>query len=176
MTSPPPGRWTATHHLDRRALPRAEYRRTAPGLLELAGLRCAVVGFSLQCVPEGSSDVGAACTTSTDCFAGLACVSEQCARAPAGVPTFGGTPWPGVDCQDSAYTNVRAYFEVPGAAGADERDFFRLPFPNDVRRVDSKLDLSGFPTPGTGMFVAPIGPATPVCEHGGMQVSAFSPA
>jgi hypothetical protein len=32
------------------------------------------------------------------------------------------------------------------------------------------------PTPGTGMFVAPIGPATPVCEHGGMQVSAFSPA
>jgi hypothetical protein len=28
--------------LDRRATPRAEYRRTAPGLLELEGLRCAV--------------------------------------------------------------------------------------------------------------------------------------
>jgi hypothetical protein len=32
------------------------------------------------------------------------------------------------------------------------------------------------PTPGTGTFVAPIKPATPVCEHGGMQVSAFSAA
>jgi hypothetical protein len=47
MTSPPPGRWSATHHLDRRALPRAEYRRTAPGLLELAGLRCAVRDLGL---------------------------------------------------------------------------------------------------------------------------------
>ena len=32
------------------------------------------------------------------------------------------------------------------------------------------------PTPGTGTFVAPIKPATPVCEHGGMQVTAFSAA
>lgn len=40
--TPPPGRWSATHHLDRRALARAEYRRTAPALLELDGLRCAV--------------------------------------------------------------------------------------------------------------------------------------
>jgi hypothetical protein len=37
-----PTRWSASHHLDRRALPRAEYRRTAPALLELLGLRCAV--------------------------------------------------------------------------------------------------------------------------------------
>jgi hypothetical protein len=29
-------------HLDRRASPRAEYRRTAPGLLELGGFHCAV--------------------------------------------------------------------------------------------------------------------------------------
>lgn len=40
--TPPPGRWTASHHLDRRSRPRAEYRRTAPALLELDGLRCAV--------------------------------------------------------------------------------------------------------------------------------------
>ena len=32
------------------------------------------------------------------------------------------------------------------------------------------------PAPGTVTFVAPVGPATPVCEHGGMQVSAFSAA
>jgi hypothetical protein len=37
-----PERWTAAHHLDRRSLGRAEYRRTAPALLELDGCRCAV--------------------------------------------------------------------------------------------------------------------------------------
>jgi hypothetical protein len=47
---------------------------------------------------------------------------------------------------------VRAYFEVPGvvtpAGQEDANDFFRLPFPNDIRVVNGKLDLSGFPTPG----------------------------
>jgi hypothetical protein len=56
--SPPPWRWTATYHLDRRALPRAEYRRTAPALLELLGLRCAVRdlglgGFRVEPAPGG---------------------------------------------------------------------------------------------------------------------------
>jgi PilZ domain-containing protein len=45
--TPPLGRWTATLHLDRRSLPRAEYRRTAPALLELDGLRCAVRDLGL---------------------------------------------------------------------------------------------------------------------------------
>jgi PilZ domain-containing protein len=39
-------RWTAAH-LDRRALERAEYRRTSPALLELDGLRCAVRDLGL---------------------------------------------------------------------------------------------------------------------------------
>ena len=36
-----PNRWSAPQ-LDRRSYPRAEYRRTAPALLELEGFRCAV--------------------------------------------------------------------------------------------------------------------------------------
>ena len=32
------------------------------------------------------------------------------------------------------------------------------------------------PTPGKGTFVARVRPPTPVCEHGGMQVSAFRTA
>jgi hypothetical protein len=32
------------------------------------------------------------------------------------------------------------------------------------------------PTPGHGTFVPSVKPPTPVCEHGGMSVSAFSPA
>jgi hypothetical protein len=47
---------------------------------------------------------------------------------------------------------VRAFFEVPGAADADEGDFFRLPFPNDARRTGRRIDLSGFPTPGVGIL------------------------
>ncbi len=46
---------------------------------------------------------------------------------------------------------MRAYFEVPGADGAEELDFFRLPFPNDVRLTSSGVDLEGFPTPGPGL-------------------------
>jgi hypothetical protein len=45
MTTPRE-RWTAAH-LDRRSLARAEYRRTAPALLELDGCRCAVRDLGL---------------------------------------------------------------------------------------------------------------------------------
>jgi hypothetical protein len=47
---------------------------------------------------------------------------------------------------------VRAYFEVPGAADAEEADFFRLPFPNDIRLTNGKPNLDGFPTPGPGLL------------------------
>jgi hypothetical protein len=117
-----------------------------------AGLRCAILGLGLACTAEGTGDVGADCTTSNDCYGGLACLEEKCALAPPGVPPFG-APWAGVECAAPVDTDVKAYFEVPGAAGADEGDFFRLPFPTDVRKSGNKLDLSGFPTPGS----APLG-------------------
>jgi hypothetical protein len=44
--TPPHERWTAAH-LDRRSVERAEYRRTAPALLELDGCRCAVRDLGL---------------------------------------------------------------------------------------------------------------------------------
>jgi hypothetical protein len=44
--TPPHERWTPAH-LDRRSLERAEYRRTAPALLELDGCRCAVRDLGL---------------------------------------------------------------------------------------------------------------------------------
>lgn len=115
------------------------------------GLRCAPKGLSLVCVAEGSGDVGAECATSADCFAGLGCFGEQCAPPPIGLPPFG-QPWTGVECEKPVATDVKAYFEVPGAEGSDEGDFFRLPFPSDVRLVNRKLDLSGFPTPGAGLL------------------------
>jgi hypothetical protein len=116
-----------------------------------AGLRCAIVGLRLSCMPEGMGDVDADCATSADCFAGLACLASKCDVTPAGTAPFG-EAWQGVECSAPATSGVKAYFEVPGAKGADEGDFFRLPFPTDVRRAGDKLDLSGFPTPGSTLL------------------------
>jgi hypothetical protein len=116
-----------------------------------AGLRCNIVGLGLVCAPEGEGDIGADCGIGPDCLAGLTCLSERCAVPPAGLTPFG-APWPGVECDSPVDEGVKAYFEVPGAEGAEEKDFFRLPFPTDVRRGDNKLDLSGFPTPGAAVL------------------------
>ena len=116
-----------------------------------AGLRCAIVGLSLRCEPEGKGDVGSECVSSRDCFGGLACLKSQCGVTPPGVSPLG-QPWAGVECAEPVDTDVKAYFEVPGAPGADEGDFFRLPFPTDVRKNGDKLDLSNFPTPGAALL------------------------
>ena len=115
------------------------------------GLRCAILGLALTCTAEGMGDLGNDCATSVDCFGGLACLADKCSVPPPGLPPFG-QPWPGVECADPVTDDVKAYFEVPGADGADEADFFRLPFPSDVRKSGDKLDLSGFPTPGAGLL------------------------
>jgi hypothetical protein len=116
-----------------------------------SGLRCDVVGFSTQCKPEGSGDVGGACTSSADCFGGLTCVNKVCTSLPPtqGVPPLGVPGWRGVDCSDDP-PPVKAYFRVP--RGSNDGDFFRLPFPNDVRLKSGHPDLSGFPTPGADLL------------------------
>lgn len=116
-----------------------------------AGLRCGIVGLGLACTPEGTGDVGAECVSSGDCYGGLGCFQDKCAVAPPGLPPFG-QPWGGVECAKPVDADVKAYFEVPGAEGADEGDFFRLPFPTDVRKDGDKLDLSNFPTPGSSLL------------------------
>ncbi len=118
----------------------------------MSGLRCAIVGFAAQCAPYGMGDLGDACGSSLECFGGLYCSEGACAIGTPGLP-FGGALWPGVECEAPPTEGpVKAYFEVPGASGAQEGDFFRLPFPNDARRSNGGLDLSGFPTPGSGLF------------------------
>ena len=54
-------------------------------------------------------------------------------------------PFAGVTCADEGA--FRAYFEVP-RPGKPPADFYRLPFPNDIRVSGGALDISDFPKPG----------------------------
>jgi hypothetical protein len=108
-----------------------------------ADLTCKLYGFGGTCSAAGSLDLGEACATTSDCIAGLACgAGKTCVRAVDAYPPFGG-----VAC--AADENpFRVFFEVP-RPGVYPYDFFRLPFPNDIRiNADGTLDLTDFPRPG----------------------------
>ena len=111
-----------------------------------SGLKCIITNFALSCQPEGSGDIGASCTTSVDCFGGLACQAGTCTQLPPGSPPYGIPVWAGETCTDDPTKPTTAYFEVP--RGKDDADFYRLPFPNDIRIRDGHPDLTGHPTPG----------------------------
>ncbi|HEX9297990.1 MAG TPA: hypothetical protein VF881_19250, partial [Polyangiaceae bacterium] len=113
------------------------------------GLRCAIVGFGAQCQPEGSGDVNAACTTSGDCLGGLACLAGRCGLSPPGFPPFGVPTWPGETCEEESGPPI-SHFRVPRGTG--DKDFYRLPFPNDIRRWNGHPDLHGHPVPGPGVL------------------------
>lgn len=124
-----------------------------------AGLRCNLVGLDGgQCQPEGAIDLGGACQESNECFGGLLCLpnpqaegATQCLPIPPGVI---GVPKPfQVNCEAES-GDVQAYFDVP--RGAPLKDFFRLPFPNDIRATGSapslKPDYKDFPVPGPSIL------------------------
>ncbi len=118
------------------------------------GLRCALRGAAAVCVAEGGTDVGKTCEAGADCFAGLTCVEASCAVNPLGLPIAVTPSFDQADCDAPVEQGetVRALFEVPGARGGVASDFFALPFPNDVRLVDGRPDLDGFPTPGAALL------------------------
>lgn len=107
-------------------------------LLELA---CNHEGL---CAAEGSpstADLGAPCDADDDCQASFHCAEQRCGGI--AVPA-----WEGADCEvrNSDTGPLRVYFEIP--RGAPLSEFFRLPFPSDVRVSDGALDLQGYPNPG----------------------------
>ena len=104
-------------------------------------LRCSLNGFYGTCAEGGSVDQGGACTATADCLSGLWCgPNGQCAVLKQAYP-----PFAGVTCTDEGA--FRAYFEVP-RPGKPPADFYRLPFPNDIRVSGGALDISDFPKPG----------------------------
>lgn len=124
----------------------------------VSGLTCVIAGFTGACVASGTADLNATCIGSTDCLAGLSCVpgpsgASICISAPPLSGSDGGVGapaipfWAGESCPEDTGA-PRAYFDVPRGTSADG-DFYRLPYPNDVRRTATGLDLSNHPHPGT---------------------------
>lgn len=114
-----------------------------------AGLRCNYTGFNGYCATAGVGTPGDQCVKQEDCTGGLFCgATSECTTFARAFPGFNGVNCPA----DTAA--FHSYFEVP-RAGKPPVDFYRLPFPNDVRvKADGKLDLSDFPRPGP----TPLGP------------------
>jgi pimeloyl-ACP methyl ester carboxylesterase len=117
----------------------------------------AVCELPKQCTKRGKAELGATCKTNADCLTGLYCApnpintkgGEICiggiklSAEPVSIPR-----WDGASCPEDAKTPI-AYFDVP-RAGKPLPDFYRLPFPNDIRRLAGAIDLSGHPSPPAG--------------------------
>ena len=125
-----------------------------------AGLVCVAEGFGGRCRRAAEvGDIGDACDSLEDCHAGLVCGRYgACVRAtsPDGGPGF--PVWDGVECAASDLEGpTRFHFEVPRGPLEPGHDFFRLPWPNDIRRTaDGHLDLSGFPHPDMPGFTVDV--------------------
>jgi hypothetical protein len=105
------------------------------------GLQCALSGLVGVCQPGGSRDIGAGCTQTAECMAGLLCIGGVCGK---GI----GSPWLGVVCPADD-EDAKILFHVPRASDSPVAgDFYRLPFPNDIRIKNGKVSLTGHPKPG----------------------------
>jgi len=116
------------------------------------GLVCALGAsfLSLECAQAGTLDKGEACNNTLDCQAGLTCLptDKTCRSNPIGNDTeIPPIPfWAGVECPGEDSEAV-AYLDVP-RGGEPLEDFYRLPFPNDVRTNNGRLDITTHPRPG----------------------------
>lgn len=112
-----------------------------------ANLMCDWVTGECLAVPP---PLGRECSDDPDCdpAVGLFCVADSDTKVCAGLGPDGMpvTPWTGATCPDLA--SVTGDFNVIFEVGTTSEDFFRIPFPNDIRRdSDGMVSLTGFPRP-----------------------------
>lgn len=138
------------------------------------GLRCETVGFAGACAPEGDGDIGASCEADAACAAPLLCNRrlERCE-----LPVFVQPGFPELDCPEPDEEGpFRVLFEVPDGARGDD-DFFRLPFPNDIRLGAAGIDLQGFPQRRSTALAGPVvDAALALLEDGGPDGFSTNPA
>jgi pimeloyl-ACP methyl ester carboxylesterase len=108
-----------------------------------SGLLCALTGLFGTCEKAGQGDFGQACTAATDCRAGLICTLGRCQT----ILTV--APWAGASgCPTAEESTGKVHFQVPREGDPPSEDYFRLPFPNDIRKKNGKISFQGFPRPG----------------------------
>lgn len=105
----------------------------------LWGLVCAGDGTCQEPGADGTTPAGGDCDDSSDCQLYLECIDGTCQG-------FQPPYWGGSTCADPAPDTepFKAYFEVHGDSG----EFYRLPFPNDIRLDNGHIDLTGHANPG----------------------------
>lgn len=103
------------------------------------GLVCASDGTCQEPGDPGTTPDGGDCEESEDCQMFLECIDGTCQG-------FQPPYWGGGTCAetDSYPDEFEVFFEVDGASG----EFYRLPFPNDIRFKDGHIDLTGHANPG----------------------------
>jgi hypothetical protein len=171
----------------------AANRRCAPAGASAAGslcdapaqcardLYCAPHGITGVCAEHGDGGISDTCATPADCAAGLGCsASGRCAgdEELGGVVPFASP----IDCPPvPEETAFRVFFDVPEAVVGDDglptgaldvpgADFYRLPFPNDLRvSDDGRVDLRGF-AGGEGGAADPVARLVEAIEADGTPI------
>ncbi len=110
-----------------------------------ASLYCQYLGFVGVCSEHGRGDVADECTSAGDCLAGLGCDTDDTCKP--GVTAGGVVPFAGVECDEpNENAPFQIYFEIPRPDEPVD-EFYRLPFPNDIRITQDRVDLDGHPLP-----------------------------
>jgi len=119
----------------------------------VSGLYCELRGFVGVCAEPGIGDSGDECESTADCLAGLGCIQpDPTVNATACTPGAAGgglvlvTP---IECEPPGIPDggdFQVFFEIP-RSDEEVTEFYRLPFPNDIRISGGRVDLSGHPRP-----------------------------
>lgn len=107
-------------------------------------LYCKYLGMTGLCSKEGGADVTKPCEATSDCQGGLICDTVDKVCSPP-LQILAGYLKARSCEEDPEGAPPTALFDVP-RSGEASSEFYRLPFPNDIRVKGGHVDLSGHPT------------------------------
>lgn len=134
-----------------------------------AGLTCNSAGICAALTTPGTTQEGEACRNTIDCELGLVCAAGgTCEASGDGIAAIGDTCgghedcqlglfcyegsctgieaelWEGGTCGDDSDAPFQVLFELP-RANPEDQDYYRVPFPNDVRTLGGSTELGSHP-------------------------------